>query len=97
MKTLFYENDSGEIFTDYDIKKAFSIIYGISYKDNECKYLRFLDDLLHSSITFIPNITVEYLAKKGKRIHAASLYSEIHGCSIKEADEKVRSEYNEQS
>lgn len=86
---LYYKTKDGKYVDQYNIASAFNIVYGKSRIGNESEYLKFLWDLLHSTLTFEPDPTIEKFIKAGHKIYAIRLYRDEHDCTLREAKEII--------
>ncbi|MCM1215383.1 MAG: hypothetical protein NC548_12795 [Lachnospiraceae bacterium] len=86
---LYYKTKDGKYVDEYDVASAFNIVHGKSKIGNESEYLKFLWELLHSTLTFEPEPTIEKFIKAGRKIYAVKLYRDEHNCTVKEAKEII--------
>ena len=95
---IIYKLFDGSIVDDYDMKKAFYILFGRHPEDVPGSYIRFINGCFRTSIAKYYKPTVERLIRDGFKLRAIKLYRDEHDCSLakaKEAIEKMQKEMEE--
>lgn len=97
MKTRFFRLKNGNFITDHDIMKAYEITVGTHLEFTNV----FHKDYLEKFINYLYTTTLDYelesndenvilLARKDTVVKAATMYKQVHDCSLRDAVDAVK-------
>lgn len=89
---LYYQLRNGEIVSEYDVHKAFTIATGEDYQYDSKVYSNWLYNLLGKSIVKAMterDIDIEMFIGSNNLVAAVRVYRDAHNCTLREAKDAV--------
>lgn len=90
MNNIYFVSKSGNIYSNYDIAKAFDILHGWTIDANDFNKVREEALKLPGIVGEFENPTVDYFLEKGEFIRAVKLVYDAENISLLAARDKVK-------